>query len=89
VLRVIYRKGARMSHEYQYNAWGAKRGERRLTGGPAQCRAAVPLTGGSGLSGARESVGRAVARERVGRLEKKRRWAARMHSTVLDLFEVV
>jgi hypothetical protein len=28
-----------------------------------------------------------VARMRVGWPEKKRRWAARMHSTVLDLFE--
>jgi hypothetical protein len=29
-----------------------KRGERRLTGGPAQCRAAVPLRGGSDLPAA-------------------------------------
>jgi hypothetical protein len=27
VLRVIYRKDARMSHEYQCNAWGAKSGK--------------------------------------------------------------
>jgi hypothetical protein len=34
-----------------------ERGERRLTGGPAQCRVAVPLTGRYGLSAARESMG--------------------------------
>jgi hypothetical protein len=64
-----------------------ERGERRLTGGLAQCRAAV--TGGSGLSAVRESTGRGHADARVGQPEKKRRWAARMHSTVLDLFESV
>jgi hypothetical protein len=30
-----------------------ERRERRVTGGPAQCQAAVPLIGGSGLSAAR------------------------------------
>jgi hypothetical protein len=34
-----------------------ERGERRLTGGPVQCRATVPLTGGFGLSVAQESAG--------------------------------
>jgi hypothetical protein len=27
MLRVIYRKDARMSHEHQCNAWGAKSGK--------------------------------------------------------------
>jgi hypothetical protein len=57
----------------------------------AQCQAAVPLTGVAGLSAARTGMGRgrAVARTRVGRPEKKGSWAARMHSTVLDFFELV
>jgi hypothetical protein len=30
VLRVIYRKDARMSHEYQCNAWGVKSDEMHI-----------------------------------------------------------
>jgi hypothetical protein len=56
-----------------------------------QCRAAVPLTGGSGLlAGAGQSEARCVdARAHVGRPEKERRWAAQMSSMVLYLFELV
>jgi hypothetical protein len=50
----------------------------------AQCRAAVSLTGGAGLSA---GAGRAWAR--VGRPEKKRGRAVRMHSKILHLFELV
>jgi hypothetical protein len=57
----------------------------------AQCQAVVPLTGVSSLSAARTGVGRGrvVAWTRVGRPEKKGRWAAWMHNTVLDFFELV
>jgi hypothetical protein len=48
-----------------------ERGERRLMGGPAQCRVAVPLTGGSGLSAARGSAGCGRAHARGPAREEK------------------
>jgi hypothetical protein len=61
-----------------------ERGEASDGWAVAQCRAAVPLTGGAGLS-----VGAGRARARVGQPEKKQRRVARMHSKVLHLFELV
>jgi hypothetical protein len=52
----------------------------------AQCRAAVPLTGRAGLSA---GAGRARAWVRGCVDEKKQGRAARMHSKVLHLFELV
>jgi hypothetical protein len=55
-----------------------------VPGGGAANRRVRPVSG-MGEHGVR----RAVARMHVGWPEKKRRWAARMHNTVLDLFESV
>jgi hypothetical protein len=66
---------------------GDRAGERGLTGGPAQERAAVSLTGGVGLLAARGERGR--GRERVWAGPRgEGNWAARLHSTVLELFEL-
>jgi hypothetical protein len=64
---------------------GTERGREGADGwAVTQCRAAVPLTGGADLS-----AGAGRARARVGWPEKKRGRAARMHSNVLHLFELV
>jgi hypothetical protein len=68
-------------------AGGNRKGREASDGwATAQYRAAVPLTGGASLSA---GAGRARARARVGRPEKRRGRAARMHSKVLHLFELV
>jgi hypothetical protein len=66
---------------------GDSAGERELTGGPAQLRAAVSLTGGVGLSAARGERGRGRKRAWAGP-RGERNWAARLHSAVLELFEL-
>jgi hypothetical protein len=54
-------------------AGGTERGERRLTGGPAQCRAMVPLTSGSSLSAVRGRESHARGHAWAG--PRRKRWA--------------
>jgi hypothetical protein len=54
----------------------------------AQCRVAVPLTGGSGLSAARGRESRTHGRTWAGP-RRKRSGRAQMNSIVLYLFELV
>jgi hypothetical protein len=65
-----------------------ERGEASDGWAAAQCRAAVPLTRGAGLSVGAGRV-RVGARARVGRPEKKAGWPSQMNSNVSHLFELV